>query len=123
MRPAPAGIIKHSPGASQYSGSRVSFSDVSRLRAAFLGEGHGDFTESDLACAAAMRTTQRDRRMRRLLGLSPRQLIVRVRVEEAVHHIVRSAIAVGVSPLGRHELSRAMDAGETGKLPRLDGDL
>ncbi len=47
-------------------------------------------TASDLASAAGMQTAQLERRMRRLLGLSPRQLIVRVRVEEAVHRIVRS---------------------------------
>lgn len=45
---------------------------------------------SDLARAAGMRTPQLDRRVRRLLGLSPRQLIVRIRVEEAVHRIVGS---------------------------------
>lgn len=43
---------------------------------------------SDLARAAGMQTPQLERRMRRLLGLSPRQLIVRVRVEEAVHRIM-----------------------------------
>lgn len=47
-------------------------------------------TASDLARAAGMRTPQLERRMRRLLGVSPRQLIVRVRVEEAVDRIVRS---------------------------------
>lgn len=48
-------------------------------------------TASDLARAAGMGTPQLERRMRRLLGLSPRQLIVRVRVEQAVHRIVGSS--------------------------------
>ncbi len=47
-------------------------------------------TASDLAQAAGMQTAQLERRMRRLLGISPRQLIVRVRVEEAIHRIMHS---------------------------------
>jgi PAS domain S-box-containing protein len=45
-------------------------------------------TASDLARAAAMPTALLERRMRRLIGVAPTQLIVRVRVEEAVHRIV-----------------------------------
>ncbi|MGH9067875.1 MAG: helix-turn-helix domain-containing protein [Acidimicrobiales bacterium] len=41
----------------------------------------------ELAEAAAMTPSLLERRMRRLLGTSPRQLILRVRVEEAVHRI------------------------------------
>jgi transcriptional regulator GlxA family with amidase domain len=45
---------------------------------------------SDLARAAGMPTVRLERRMRRVLGVAPRQLIVRVRVEEALHRIVRT---------------------------------
>lgn len=51
---------------------------------------NGRLTASDLAAAAGMSTAQLDRRMRRLIGVSPRQLIARVRVEEALHQILNS---------------------------------
>ncbi len=44
-------------------------------------------TASDLANEAGIATALLERRMRRLIGVSSRQLIVRVRVEEAVHRI------------------------------------
>ncbi len=45
-------------------------------------------TASDLARAAGMSIPHLERRMRRVVGVAPRQLIVRVRVEEALHRIV-----------------------------------
>lgn len=45
---------------------------------------------SGLAAVAGMSTAQLERRMRRLIGLSPRQLTVCVRVEEALHRILYS---------------------------------
>jgi len=44
-----------------------------------------------LARAAKMSPELLDRRMRRLLGISPQQLIVRVRVEEAVHRLLETS--------------------------------
>jgi len=49
-------------------------------------------TASDLACAAGIPTAHLERRMRRLVGVSSRQLIVRVRVEEAVHRIAKTSL-------------------------------
>ncbi len=43
---------------------------------------------AELAAIAGMRPATFERRMRRVLGLSPRQLLVRARVEEAVHLLV-----------------------------------
>lgn len=51
---------------------------------------NGPLTASELAAAAGMSTAQLDRRMRRLIGVPPRQLIARVRVEEALHQILHS---------------------------------
>lgn len=47
-------------------------------------------TASDLAAAAGMSTPMLERRMQRLVGLAPSRLIVRVRVEEAIHRVVQS---------------------------------
>jgi AraC-like DNA-binding protein len=47
-------------------------------------------TARDLAEAAGMSVPLLERRMRRLFGVAPTQLIQRVRVEEAVHRIVHS---------------------------------
>jgi AraC-like DNA-binding protein len=47
-------------------------------------------TAGDLAAAAGMSTALLERRMRRVLGVPPTQLIVRVRVEEAVHRVVHT---------------------------------
>ena len=59
-----------------------------------LASAHERFREqitaSDLAVAAGMSTPMLERRMRRLIGLAPSRLIVRVRVEEAIHRIVQS---------------------------------
>jgi AraC-like DNA-binding protein len=49
-------------------------------------------TARDLAEAARMSVPLLERRMRRLLGVAPTQLIQRVRVEEAVYRIVHSAL-------------------------------
>lgn len=49
-------------------------------------------TASDLAVAGGMSTSQLVRLMKRHLGVPPRQLIARVRVEEALHAILYSAI-------------------------------
>lgn len=54
----------------------------------------GPLAPADLAGAAGTSVALLERRMRRMLGISPRQLIVRTRVEEAVHRLVR-----GDSPL------------------------
>ncbi|MDA8296460.1 MAG: helix-turn-helix domain-containing protein [Actinomycetota bacterium] len=45
---------------------------------------------SALSAIAGMSPAALERRMRRVLGLSPRQLLLRVRLEEAVHRLVRS---------------------------------
>jgi len=46
---------------------------------------------AELAAIAGMHPATFERRMRRVLGLSPRQLLVRARVEEAVHLLVSTA--------------------------------
>jgi PAS domain S-box-containing protein len=51
-------------------------------------------TASDLAAAAGMPTALLERRMRRLIGIPPTQLIVRVRVEEAVHRIMHGGLGL-----------------------------
>lgn len=62
---------------------------------AAVARARGRFAEPlsvrELAEAAAMRPALLERRMRRLLGISPQQLIIRVRVEEAVHRITQTA--------------------------------
>ncbi|MGA3216159.1 MAG: helix-turn-helix domain-containing protein [Acidimicrobiales bacterium] len=50
---------------------------------------------AELALAGNMSPATLERRMRRVLGLSPRQLLVRVRLEEAVHRIVSSEVPLG----------------------------
>jgi transcriptional regulator GlxA family with amidase domain len=50
---------------------------------------------AELAAAGGMSPATLERRMRRVLGLSPRQLMVRVRVEEAVHRIVSTDVPLG----------------------------
>jgi AraC-like DNA-binding protein len=45
---------------------------------------------SDLAGVAGMPTARLERRMHKVLGVAPRQLIVRIRVEEALYRIVRT---------------------------------
>lgn len=59
-----------------------------------LATAHAHFREqltaSDLANAAGMSTPMLERRMRRLIGLAPSRLIVRVRVEEAMYRVVQS---------------------------------
>ncbi len=49
-------------------------------------------TVAELAANANMSPELLGRRMQRLLGLSPQQLIIRVRVEEAFHRVVNSTI-------------------------------
>ncbi len=49
-------------------------------------------TVAELAENANMSSELLGRRMQRLLGLSPQQLIIRVRVEEAFHRVVHSTI-------------------------------
>ncbi len=59
-----------------------------------LATAHARFREqitaSDLASAAGMSTAMLERRMQRFVGLAPSRLIVRVRVEEAIHRVIQS---------------------------------
>ncbi len=45
-------------------------------------------TVKDLACIAGISPTLLERRMRRLLGVAPIQLVQRVRVEEAAYRLI-----------------------------------
>ena len=49
---------------------------------------HQPITVTELAAIAGMTPGALERRMRRVVGLSPRQLVVRARVEEAMHLLV-----------------------------------
>ncbi|WP_276943711.1 AraC family transcriptional regulator [Ferrimicrobium acidiphilum] len=59
----------------------------------YVHEHFGEpLTVAELAVNAKMSPELLGRRMQRLLGLSPQQLIMRVRVEEAFHRVVHSTI-------------------------------
>ena len=66
---------------------------------AVVAHVRGHFSEplslADLALAGGTTPATLERRMRRVLGLSPRQLIVRTRLEEAVHRIVSTDVPLG----------------------------
>lgn len=53
---------------------------------------HEPLDLAELAAIAEMRPATFERRMRRVIGLSPRQLLVRTRVEEAVHLLVSTTM-------------------------------
>lgn len=124
---------------------RVERSGVRGLEAA-VRTAHERFkepiTSSDLAAAGSMTTLQLVRVMRRHLGVPPRQLIARVRVEEALHSILYTSMPlaeianecgfsdqaamsrqvkqmVGVSPKAMRQARHRATQAETELLPRL----
>ncbi|MGB8857656.1 MAG: AraC family transcriptional regulator, partial [Ilumatobacteraceae bacterium] len=49
---------------------------------------------ADLAAAAGLSTTQLERATRRTLGLSPKQLLIRTRIDEALHRLDDTAAPI-----------------------------